>query len=73
MNDHPIGWLRAVATGLAILVVGFVATVGAANYILTNISGWSRDVKVWLATGVFLVVVCVMAWALRRLQARGLI
>jgi hypothetical protein len=68
-----IGWFRAIASGLAILVVGFVAAVGGANAIVTGINGTSRDTKVYLASALFLVVVVVIAWALRRLQARGLI
>jgi hypothetical protein len=68
-----IGWPRAIASGLAIVVVGFVAAVGGANYILTGFNGTSRDTKAYLASALFLVVVVVMAWALRRLQARGLI
>jgi hypothetical protein len=66
-----IGWPRAVLSGLAILVVGFGAAVGGANYVLTGFNGGSRDTKVYLASAWFLVVVVVMAWGLRRLQARG--
>ena len=38
-----IGWFRGIATGVAILVVGLGVSVGAANEILTNVSGMSRD------------------------------
>ena len=72
MNDR-IGWPRAVASGLAILVVGLVVAVGGANLILTNLNSVGRDTRVYLASTVFLVTLVVMAWVLRRLQARGLI
>ena len=69
-----IGWLRAIASGLAVLIVGFGAAVGGANLILTNGLGLhGRDQRVWSATALFLVVVGLAAWTLRRLQARGLI
>ncbi len=57
------------------LVLGFAATVGLTNWLLTDasLSSQSRDHRVWLATAVFLISVAVVAWALRRLQARGLI
>ena len=70
-----IGWLRAIASGLGILVVGFAVTIGVTNWLLTDgsLSSLSRDNRVWLAAALFLVCVVVMAWGLRRLQARGLI
>ena len=57
-------------TGLAVFAVGYAATVGA-NAILTRATGLSRDVREYVASVVFLASVIVMAWALRRLQARG--
>ncbi len=72
MNDG-IGWPRAVASGLAILIVGLGVALGGANLILTNMNSISRDTRVYLATALFLVTVVLMAWVLRRLQARGLI
>ena len=68
-----IGWGRALLSGLGILVVGLVASVGAANAILTKATGLSRDVREYLAVVIFLGVVIALAYALRRLQARGLI
>jgi len=70
-----IGWLRAIASGLGILVIGFAVTIGVTNWLLTDgsLSSLSRDNRVWLAAALFLVAVVVMAWVLRRLQARGLI
>jgi hypothetical protein len=70
---EAIGWFRGIASGLAILVVGLAVSVGASNEILTNVSGMSRDNLAYLASAVFLVVLVVAAWAIRRLQARGMI
>jgi hypothetical protein len=68
-----IGWLRAIGSGLVVLVVAFGATIGVTNWILTNVTSVSRDNRVWLASALFLLVVAVVAWSLRRLQSRGLI
>ncbi len=68
-----IGWLRGIATGVVILVVGLLVSVGGANEILTGVSGMSRDNLAYLASAVFVVVLLVAAWLLRRLQARGAI
>jgi membrane protein implicated in regulation of membrane protease activity len=76
-DEHPdepdIGWLRAIATGVAVLVVGIGATVIGGNRILTKALGVTRGGREALASGLFFVVVVVLAWALRRLQARGMI
>lgn len=65
-----IGWARAIGSGLAILVVGFVASVYAANSVVTKLTGVSRNTRQYLASVLFLVVVVAMAWVLRRLQGR---
>jgi hypothetical protein len=68
-----IGWLRAIATGVAILVVGIGVTVIGGNRILTKALGVTRGGREALATGLFFVVVVGLAWLLRKLQSRGLI
>ena len=68
-----ISWIRAVLTGVIVLVVGLAASVGVANLILTKATGLSRSVREYMASVVFLAVVFLLAWALRRLQAHGLI
>ena len=60
-------------TGLVVIAVGAIASVGGANAVLTRATSLSRDAREYVATAVFLGVVIVLAWALRRLQARGLI
>ena len=72
-HGAAIGWARALLTGFVVLVVGLTASVGGANLVLTRATGLSRDVREYIASVVFLAVVIVVAWALRRLQARGLI
>ena len=79
-GEHPgeagreeIGWGRAILSGLAVLVVGVVATVGGANAVMTRATGLSRDARQWVATVLFLAIVIGLGWVLRRLQARGLV
>jgi membrane protein implicated in regulation of membrane protease activity len=74
-DEHPpeIGWLRAIATGIAVLVVGIAAAVIGANRILTKALGLTRGGRVALASALFLVVTIGLAVLLRKLQARGLI
>jgi nitrate/nitrite transporter NarK len=72
-DGDGIGWGRAIASGLVILLVGFVGGVGGANLVLTKALGLSRNVRQYIATVLFLVVVIVLAWALRWLQGRRLI
>jgi hypothetical protein len=72
-HEHDIGWLRAIATGLTVLIVGIGAAVIGGNRILTKALGVTRGGREALASALFLVVLIVLAWALRRLQARGMI
>jgi hypothetical protein len=67
-----IGWIRAILSGLAIIVVGFAAVVGA-DRILTHALALRRTPREGLATALFLVVEILLAWTLRRLQQRNLI
>jgi len=71
-DEKQIGWIRAILSGLAILLVGFGAIV-ASNAILTRALRLRRTPREWLATLLFLGVVIAMGWLLRRLQARKLI
>jgi hypothetical protein len=66
-----IGWLRAIATGVAVLVVGIGVAVIGSNRILTKALGVTRGGREALATTLFLVVIVALAWTLRRLQAKG--
>ena len=72
-GGDDIGWWRAIATSLGILVVGLTVAVGGANYVLTDVTSLSRDNRQYIATVVFFASVILLAFALRRLQRRGLI
>jgi len=73
-SDHSaIGWPRAIVTALVVFVVGIGVGVIGANAVLTNLTGVTRDVRIWIATALMLVTIFGLAWSLRRLQARGLI
>jgi len=73
-GDGPaLGWPRAIATGLVIIVAVFAGAVLGANAILTKSLALTRTAREWLATALFLVVIALAAVVLRRLQARGLI
>ncbi|MEI7593892.1 MAG: hypothetical protein WCK41_11820 [Actinomycetes bacterium] len=60
-------------TALVVFVVGIGVGVIGANAVLTNLTGVTRDVRIWIATALMLVTIFGLAWSLRRLQARGLI
>ena len=72
-GGERISWWRAIATGLGVLVVGLVLAVGGVNYVLTDVTSLSRDNRQYVATLVFFAIVIGLAFALRRLQRRGLI
>lgn len=65
-----IGWMRALLTAVAILVVGAVLFVFGPNWLLTHLTGLSRNGRVAVVTTVFVIVFAAFAWGLRRLQAR---
>ncbi len=68
-----IGWLRAIATGLAVVAIGFAGAVLGPNAILTKSLALTRTAREWLATALFFVVVAILAGALRWLQHKRLI
>lgn len=68
-----IGWWRATASALAILVVGTALFVYLPNWLLTHLGGLERGQRVAVATITFFVLFFGAAWLLRRLQARRVI
>jgi len=68
-----IGWLRAIASGVAVLVIGIALAVFGTNEILTRATSLSRGNREYVASAIFFAVVFGLAFVLRRLQRRGLI
>jgi hypothetical protein len=68
-----MGWGRAVVAALLIVVVGAVLFVFGPNWLLTHLTGLSRNGRVAIVTVAFFVLFALFAWGLRRLQARRLI
>jgi hypothetical protein len=73
IEGPAIGWPRAIASSLAVLLVGFFGGVVGANAILTKSLALTRTAREWLATALFFVVLIILATVLRWLQQRGLI
>jgi hypothetical protein len=75
LGEQPasIGWGRAVLTAFLIVVVGAVLFVFGPNWLLTHLSGLSRNGRVAIVTIAFFVLFALFAWSLRRLQARRVI
>jgi len=72
-ETREIGWVRAILSGLAVLAVGFIGGVYGANEILIRSLALTRTAREWLATALVVVVVIVLAAALRWLQSRKLV
>lgn len=75
-NAEPephIGWLRAILTATAIVVVGVAVCVYGANAALTKLHSLDRHQQVALATAIFFVGLFAIAWTLRFLQRRKII
>ena len=75
--DHEpephIGWLRAILTAAAIVVVGVVVCIYGANAALTKLHSIDRPQQVALATTIFFVGLFAIAWLLRILQRRKIL
>ena len=69
-EEPSIGWPRAIATGLGVLVVTVAGAVLGANAILTKSLALTRTAREWLATALFFIVLIVVAGALRWLQQK---
>jgi len=73
LSRAGIGWPRAIASGLAVIVVGFFGAVVGPNAILTRSLALTRGARELLATLLFFAVIVIVAAGLRWLQHRGLI
>ena len=72
-EHSTIGWPRAIATGLAVIIIGFAGAVVGPNAILTKSLALTRSAREWLAIALFFAVIVLLAIALRWLQHRKLI
>ena len=68
-----IGWLRAILSGVAIVATAFVGAVVLPNIVVVQLDGLTTFTRSILATFLTIVVVVILAWGLRRLQARRII
>jgi hypothetical protein len=68
-----LSWPRAVAVTAALVALGVVLLVVVPNLIVTRLGGLDRGWRAALATIWFFGMLAVLAWLLRRLQARHLI
>ena len=66
-----IGWLRAMVTGVLIVVIGIGALAYGTNALVTHLTSLDRSQRVGVATACFFIVFAVMACGLRRLQRSG--
>ena len=75
VEEQPasIGWGRAVLSALLIVVVGAVLFIFGPNWLLTHLTGLSRNGRVAVVTIGFAVFFVLFVWGLRRLQARRVI
>jgi hypothetical protein len=71
--SSAIGWWRATLSAAVILVVGLVLLIFLPNWLLENLTGMGRHGRVTIVTTGFFVVLFALAWALRRLQAHGVV
>jgi len=68
-----ISWSRAALEAAATLVTAFGLLVVGSNLIVTRVTGLDRDGRAGLATAWFALSLGLLAWLLRRLQARHLV
>ncbi len=72
-SPTTISWLRAALEAALALVAGFVVLVVGSDQIVTRVTGLGRDGRAALATVWFAVSLGLLAWLLRRLQARHVV
>jgi len=72
-SPTTISWLRAGLEAAVTLVVGFMVLVVGSDQIVTRVTGLDRDGRAALVTAWFAVSLGLLAWLLRRLQARHVV
>jgi hypothetical protein len=68
-----IGWGRASLSALVTVAIGFIGVVWLPDLIVRQLTSVGRDTRVLIAATVSVIAVVLVAWGLRRFQARGLI
>lgn len=68
-----ISWPRAVISAVVIAVVGLGLLAYGTNTLVTKLTSVGRGARVGIATTYFFVVLCGIAFTLRRLQRRGIL
>ena len=72
-SGTSISWPRAALEAAVTLVVAFALLVVGSNLIVTRVTGLDRDGRAGFATAWFALSLGLLAWLLRRLQARHLV
>ena len=72
-TPRSIGWPRAIASGVGIVLLAFLGVAYLPNKLLGSLSGMGSEARSLIVAGVAIAVVVVLAVALRKLQARNLI
>ena len=68
-----ISWPRAIVTTVIVAVVGIGLLAYGTDYLLKHLTDLDRSQRVGVATTFFFVVLIGLAFALRRLQRRGVV
>jgi hypothetical protein len=68
-----MSWLRAILSGLVIVLVAFGLLVFTTDLILSDLTSLDRSRRVLLASVWFIGSLVGLLWALRRLQQRRII
>jgi hypothetical protein len=72
MSDRVLGWPKATLYGTLVVAVAFLALIEVPDLLVSNLSGMSRNSRVYLASGWFFIALVALLWSLRKLQARAM-
>jgi len=72
-SGTTMSWWRAALEAADILAAGFGLLVVGTDLIVTRVTGLDRHGRVGLATVWFVLALSLLAWLMRRLQARHLV
>lgn len=66
-------WPRVALTVVLLVAVALLVLAVVPDLIVTRLTGVSRDTRALLASAWFFLAFVALAWAVRRLQARGVL